>query len=365
MGKHIMGLGLKPENKIIELGFKIKKPALALGPEVKNTVCFARGNLAFISCVHADLSNPGDLLDFEEDAGYFLKKKPKVIACDLHPDYQSSKYIATALKIQHHHAHIASCLAENGLKNRKVIGVAFDGTGLGSDGNLWGAEFLVCDYKNFKRRGHLKEIPLVGGERAILEPWRLVAAWLNFPCTLDKNHMLKRIYQAGINSPLASSMGRLFDCVGSLVLGKRKVKFEAELAIKLEEKALKYKKEGLSYKFDLTKIKGMYILNPDKAIRRIVLDLKAGELKEKIAYNFHLTVAEMIRRTCSILRKETGINITALSGGVFQNKLLLRLSLDLLYKEGFKVLTHRKLSCNDSGISLGQAVIAGFSGEDK
>ncbi|PIP19235.1 MAG: hypothetical protein COT38_01785 [Candidatus Omnitrophica bacterium CG08_land_8_20_14_0_20_41_16] len=352
-------LSPKLRDKIIELNFKIKKPVLALGPEVKNTVCFARGNLAFISRVHADLSNPIGLLDFEQDAAYFLKKKPKVIACDLHPDYQSSKYIASALGIQHHHAHIASCMAENGLKNRKVIGVAFDGTGLGSDGTLWGGEFLACDYRNYKRLAHLKEIPLVGGERAILEPWRLVAAWFNFSPKLDKGGLLKKIFSAGINSPLDSSMGRLFDAAGSLILGRRKANFEAELAMELEKKAREYGGKGTEYGFEIKKENGIYIIDPLKMFKQIVLDLRHKEQKEKLAFRFHLTAANMIKKICAALRKETGINITALSGGVFQNKLLLKLSLDLLYKEGFNVLTHRKLSCNDSGISLGQAVIAG------
>lgn len=353
------------QNKTIELAFRIKKPVLALGAQTKNTVCFVGGNVAIISPVHPDLSNLKDLLDFERDTQYFIKKKPKIIARDLHPDYQSSKYIEQALAVQHHHAHIASCMAENGLSNRKVIGVAFDGTGLGSDGNLWGAEFLVCDYKNFKRLAHLKEIPLVGAERAIIEPWRLAAAWFDFPAAIDKEQQLQKIYSSGVNSPLASSMGRLFDAVGSLVLGKRKANFEAELAIGLEKKAAGYKAEGLSYKFNLTKIKDMYILDPGKMFKGILLDLKARKPKEEIAYNFHLTVAKMIRRTCRVIRKETGLNIVALSGGVFQNKLLLKLSLDLLYKEGFKVLTHNKLSCNDSCVSLGQAVIAGLRGREK
>lgn len=224
------------QNKRIKLALRIKKPVLALGAQTKNTICFARGKLAFISRIHSDLNSPQDLAEFVQDAKYFLKNKPKTIACDLHPEYQSSKYITLALTIQHHHAHIASCMAENGLKNRRVIGVAFDGTGFGLDGTIWGAEFLICDYKNFKRLAHLKEIPLVGGEKAILEPWRLTAAWLNFPAAIDKGQQLRKIYSSGINSPLASSMGRLFDAVGSLVLGKRKANFEAELAMGLEKK---------------------------------------------------------------------------------------------------------------------------------
>jgi hydrogenase maturation protein HypF len=263
-------------------------------------------------------------------------------------------------------------MVENGLKNQKVMGVAFDGTGWGSDNTLWGAEFLLCDYKNFKRKAHLKNIPLLGGERAILEPMRLAMAWLylaykdkflNLDITgRDKNkwRVLKNMYLSGFNSPLASSMGRLFDAVASLVLGKYKVNFEAGLAIALERKAQPCMPREAGYRFQIHKEEGIFIINPLEMFRQILLDLKGKEPKEKIAYRFHLTVAAMIRRMCLILRKETAINKVVLSGGVFQNNLLLRLSAGLLYKEDFNVLTHKKLSCNDSGISLGQAVIANF-----
>jgi hydrogenase maturation protein HypF len=169
------------------------------------------------------------------------------------------------------------------------------------------------------------------------------------------------MYLKGINSPLASSMGRLFDAAASIVLEKYEVRFEAEIAIELEKVAKSYKLEVLSYEFGLIKDKDTYILDPLPIFKQIIEDLKRKVPKEKIAYRFHLTVAEMIKKICLILRKETEINKVALSGGVFQNNLLLRLSLDLLYKEGFKIFIHKNLSCNDSGISLGQAVIANFS----
>jgi len=219
------------ELKKIRLPFKITKPTLALGSQTKNTICFAKDNLAILSPIHPDLGNYRDFLNFTKTAREFLKKSPKIIAYDLHPEYQSTKYAlqlqATGYRlqaIQHHHAHIASCMVEFGLKNQKIIGVAFDGTGFGSDNTLWGAEFLICDYKNFKRRAHLREIPLLGGERAILEPWRLAAAWLNliykdkfldldinFVKGIDKNkwQVLKNMNLTGFNSTLASSMGRL------------------------------------------------------------------------------------------------------------------------------------------------------------
>jgi hydrogenase maturation protein HypF len=352
------------ESKRIKLPFKLKKSVLALGSQAKNTICFAKGDSAEISPVHANLDAPPDLLAFEKDVKRFLQKHPKIIACDLHPEYQSSKYaLRLSAKfacepIQHHHAHIASCMADNNLENRKVIGVAFDGTGLGTDNHIWGAEFLLCDYKKFLRLAHLKEIPLIGGEKAILEPWRLLAAWFNFDKTIDKEQRLKKIYQSGINSPLASSMGRLFDASASLILDRREARFEAELAIALEKLAAKNNLESRGYGFNLVKSKSGYILDPGGTFKQMRRDLEAGKPRAFIAWRFHRSVAQMIVKTCLALRRENKINRIVLSGGVFQNKLLLKNSLDLLYKEGFLVFTHRYLSSNDSSISLGQALIA-------
>ena len=366
----------------IQLAFKIKRPVLALGAHTKNTVCFIKDNCAFLSAEHLDLNCPEDLLGFERDAKYFLNKQPKVIAYDLHPEYQSTRYALslntkryTLFAIQHHHAHIAACMAENGLKNQRAIGVSFDGTGLGQDNRIWGAEFLVCDYANFKRAAHLKEIPLLGGKQAIIEPARLTAAWLyliykdeflnlgiDFVKKMEKRRWIvyKRLLLSGFNSPLTSSMGRLFDAVGCLILAKHKVNFEAQLAIELERLATSYQLPAVSYRFSLTRNKDKYILDPTPMFKQIILDLKSDKPKEKIAYRFHLSIAQMINKVCLILSKENRINTVVLSGGVFQNKLLLNLSLDLLYKHNFKVFTHKALSCNDSSISLGQAVIASY-----
>lgn len=372
------------ELKKIQLPFKIKRPILALGGQTKNTVCFAKGDSAWLSRIHLDLNNPKDFLAFARSVKYFLRKNPKIIACDLHPEYQSSKYAQNLspityhlLPIQHHHAHIASCMADNGLKNQKVIGIAFDGTGLGSDSHIWGAEFFICDYAKFNRRAHLKEIPLLGQDKAILEPARLLAAWL-YPIYKDrfldldisavkkigrrKWGILKKMYLSKFNSPLASSAGRLFDAAASLILGKPKADYEAELAMGLEQIAKSYKFEVISYKFKIIKIQDTYILDPAPMFREIILDLKTKDSQEKIARRFHLTIASMIRKTCLILRKEDKIEKIVLSGGVFQNKILTESSLNLLDKEGFRVFTHNKLACNDSGISLGQALVANCRG---
>lgn len=366
----------------VRLPFKVKAPILALGSQTKNTVCFAKGDSADIGPVHADLAAPAGLLAFEREAGRCLKKRPKIIAYDLHPEYASTKFAAALgeagrrlFGVQHHHAHIASCMAENGLGNKKVIGVAFDGTGLGSDGTLWGAEFLVCDYKGFKRAGHLKEVPLLGGERAVLEPWRLAAAWLNdiykdgflkldleFVKGLDKGKWLalRSIYLKGFGFVAASSMGRLFDAAGAVILGKHRSGFEAELAMELEKACVERKGGSGAYDFAIMERGGAYVIDPSGVFKGIVRDLKKGHAKGDVAYSFHLSAAEMAVRMCLLLRRRHRIGRVALSGGVFQNKILTALVCGGLQKEGFEVFTHRFLSCNDSGVSLGQAAAANF-----
>jgi len=370
----------------IKLPFALKNPVLALGSHIKNTVCFARKNRAYISGISSDLSSPEDYACFRRNAEGFLKKRPRIIAYDLHPEYISSVY-GQSLKarfsfmgIQHHHAHIASCMAENGLKDSTVIGVSFDGTGFGADSSLWGAEFLLAGYRKFIRYAHLKEVALIGAAQAILEPWRVAALWLyriygekmfrldiDFIKKVNKGRFrrLQDIYRAGINSPLASSMGRLFDAAASIILSKTKAGCEAELAIKLESLAWQCQKNvGKEYSFKISGKKGNYVLEPEGLFMQITSDLKNKRPAEEVAYGFHLAVAEGILRICQLIRKDKSLNRVALSGGVFQNKLLLSMTLDLLYKHGFMVFKHNKIPCNDAGISLGQAIIAGVQGED-
>ncbi|MFH0826878.1 MAG: hypothetical protein V1923_03200 [Candidatus Omnitrophota bacterium] len=367
--------------KKVNLPFEAKKSILAFGSQTKNTLCLAKGRFAYLSPVHPDLGNLSDFLKFEKDAKFFLKKRPQIIAIDLHPDYQSSLFAQDLLRtqnfelrtVQHHHAHIASCMVECGLTNQKVIGVSFDGTGLGLRSQLWGGEFLVCDYRDFKRKAHIKEIPLLGGEKAIQEPWRLAAAWLyqaykdrflnlklGFVKGLNKKHwrILKQLYASGTHAPLASSAGRLFDAAASLILHKYKVRFEAELAMELEKLAASYHLRVQAYPFDLIKSKNEYILDPLPMFRQIVLDLKHKEPKEKMAYRIHSTVAQMIKSVCLSLRRDHRLNKVVLSGGVFQNRLLLEMSHDLLRKGNFEVFAHRQLQASDACLSLGQVAIA-------
>lgn len=355
---------------------------MALGSQTKNTVCFLKNNSAFMGPLHKDLTQLDDFINFKKDVKKFLKGKPRIIAYDLHPEYQSNKYAAVIatpyLKlepVQHHHAHIASCMAEHGLKNQQVIGVAFDGTGLGEDNQIWGAEFLICDYKGFKRAAYLEKIPLIGQEAAITEPWRLTAAWLcriykdkflslniDFTKGIDKKKwaVLKKMDSVHFNSPFVSSMGRLFDAAASLIMAKYKAGYEAELAVSLEKLATGYKREGKAYKFVIKKIKGIYIIDPSFIFKGIISDIKKQVTKQEIAYRFHMAVAKIINEICLKLKKEAKIKKVVLSGGVFQNKLLLKMTLDLLYKYNFEVIIHKNLPANDANISLGQAVIASF-----
>lgn len=362
---------------------------MALGSQTKNRVCFVSRNLAYLSDLHSDLNKPGDFLNFTKSVSYFLKKKPKIIAYDLHPEYQSTKHLqrlsslgALCLPVQHHHAHIVSCMIDNGLKNEKVIGVAFDGTGLGNDNMLWGGEFLVCNYKDFIRSAHLKEVPLLGGKKAISQPWRIAAFWLyatykdkfleldiGFVKRMNKNkwRILKTMYEKGLNTPSTSSMGRLFDAAASLILAKAQANFEAELAIELEKIAAGYSwsvcpagREVAGYEFKIIKQKDKYIIDPAPLFKGVVSDLRKKETKGRIAYRFHLSVARMILEATLKIQRETAVKKVVFSGGVFQNRVLLKISLGLLKEAGLEVVIPKNFSCNDSGIALGQAVIAGI-----
>ncbi|MCM8796354.1 MAG: hypothetical protein NC923_00500 [Candidatus Omnitrophica bacterium] len=365
----------------IQLPFKVSCPVLALGSQTKNTLCLLKGRSAYISPIHPSLDELTDLLSFERDARRLLRFHPKIIACDLHPGYQSTRFAALfnsrykIVPVQHHHAHIASCMLENNLKNQKVIGVAFDGTGLGQDNRVWGAEFLLCDYRSYLRQAYLKEMPLLGGEKAILEPWRLACFWLyqiygedTLGLKIDfikkipqkKWETLRKLYRSGFDFPLASSMGRLFDAAAALVLSLTTARFEAELAVRLEQTAGRWKGKARSYPFRILNSKGRLVIDPSYTIQEIVSDLKARRQKEEIAYQFHLTLAEIILKICLKLKRKYGINKVVLSGGVFQNSLLLTNTIKRLTDKGFLVFNHKKLVCSDSSLSLGQAVVAYF-----
>ncbi len=374
----------------IDLEFEMPQ-VLACGGELKNTFCLTRGRYAFLSQHIGDLKNWENLRFYERCLEHFKRLfsiEPEIIAHDLHPEYLSTKY-AVQLKhdmryaicdmrligIQHHHAHIVSCMVDNGVKG-KVIGVAFDGTGYGTDGKIWGGEFLIADYQDFERMAHLKYIPLPGGNRTIEEPYRMAISYLHrtldrdfqklkldFDRRWNKNkvQILLKMIDKGINSPLASSMGRLFDAVSSLIGICDISSYEAQAAIELQQEAEKVTGSKLrvpGYQFEMEEEKGIFIINPEPIILGIVEDLKKKVARPIIAAKFHNTVAEFTLDICRCLKKKTGVDRVALSGGVFQNRLLLKKILERLRENSFTCYTHSKVPTNDGGISLGQAVIA-------
>jgi hydrogenase maturation protein HypF len=353
---------------------------LALGPEEKNTVCLTRDRYAFPSQHLGDLKNRDSFQAYQEAIKRLIRVfqfKPKVIACDLHPDYLSTHYAeelsqqfrVPLLKIQHHHAHIASCTAENHI-SEKVIGVALDGTGFGLDGAIWGGEFLVVSPKDCLRVGHLKYIAMPGGEQAIHQPWRMAFSYLYplFGQEADSIHsilgegrekkefqLLKQMIDKRINSPLTSSCGRLFDAVASLIGLRDEVDFEGQAAMELEALCQTKYKDNYNYKIT-REITGL-VVDTGEMFLQIINDLERKIPLPRIATQFHNTVADIILSLCVKIKKEFNINYVALSGGVFQNSFLLTQTMKKLKKENFKVLIHKKLPPNDACIALGQAVV--------
>lgn len=345
---------------------------LACGGELKNTFCINKNDEFYISHHIGDLENSETLSSFEQGIEHFkemFKVTCDIIAYDLHPEYLSTKYaeasnIKNKLAVQHHHAHIASCMAENGL-NEDVIGVAFDGTGYGEDGHIWGGEFFTGSYGCFKRAAHLEYVRMPGGEAAIKEPWRMAASYLY---KIDKNtellsgipgdkiDVILQMIDRNINSPLTSSAGRLFDAVSALLGIKHRISYEGQAAIELENIA----QEGYhgEYGFDIYDNGGIYIINANEIVNGIIGDIDGRLPRGMIAAKFHETAANMVLETCNKLRNATGLAKVVLSGGVFQNMILLGKCVSKLEKESFKVYIHSRVPSNDGGISFGQAVIA-------
>jgi hydrogenase maturation protein HypF len=361
---------------------------LACGAEEKNTFCLTRDRHAFVSQHIGDLENEETLEHFEKTIELYkrlFRIEPEVIAYDMHPEYLSTKY-ALDLKasshdlrfvpVQHHHAHIASCLVENHVQE-PVIGVAFDGTGYGGDGTIWGGEFLVAGLKGFRRAGHLEHVPMPGGAAAIKKPYRMALGYLHAllgpDFALDGLPILGRVdpgelvvvrrqLERKVNSPLTSSAGRLFDAVSALAGVCGVVDYEAQAAIELEMRAEDNGPETLAaYPFSVDDEGGCYVIRLGKLVSAVVDEVKKGIPPSVISARFHLTMARIIVQACCVISRDTGVKVVALSGGVFQNRLLFRLAVDGLREEGFEVLTHRLVPCNDGGVSLGQAAIANFA----
>jgi hydrogenase maturation protein HypF len=357
----------------IPLGFSAP-PILAVGAELKNTVCLTREGEAFLSPHVGDLENPENHAFFEEVIGKLerlLGVFPTAIAHDLHPDYFSTRYARAStlrrLGVQHHHAHIASCLAENG-RTAPVIGVAFDGTGCGPAGELWGGEMLLADLGGYRRLGHLRPIPLAGGAAAIREPWRLAAAALldaGLPIDRLRNvqpvrrEAVRKLLERGIASPLATGAGRWFDAVSALLGIRSEITYEGQAAVELE--ALASEDDGFPLDFEIASdAEGGIEIDLRPAIRAIVAADDSGVPRGQLAAGFHAMLARTVTRTCVAAREETGVSTAALSGGCFQNRLLTEKTRDGLAAEGFEVLLHRRVPPNDGGLALGQAAVAAW-----
>jgi hydrogenase maturation protein HypF len=350
---------------------------LGMGPQMKATICVLKGNAAYLSPHIGDMETP-QARDFYHENLKLMQEmtecRPDVIACDMHPAYYSTK-IAESMKrpvyrIQHHHAHIVSCMAENSISG-KVLGIALDGTGYGTDGTVWGGEFLIADERDFIRAGQLSTFILPGGEKAINEPWRIAASllreafgkdWIGYSEKLQliqrgiTAELFDKIMSSKINSPVTSSMGRLFDGVSALAGIRRIVSFEGQAAMELE--AISNSGKGNPYEYEIIKNDNGVIFDIRKLIRKIAADVISGVCAADIGMSFHLTLANAISDIAVIIRDDHGLNRTVLSGGCFQNKLLLEGVINNLRKNGFDVCHHILVPTNDGGIALGQAVCA-------
>jgi hydrogenase maturation protein HypF len=354
-------------------------PILAVGGELKNTICLTKGRHAFLSQHVGDLENLEAHKFFEEAIAHLehiLEIVPQVIAYDLHPDYFSTRW-ALAQKgvrlvgVQHHHAHIASCMAENHLDG-KVIGFALDGTGYGTDGHIWGGEVLVSDYEEFHRVAHLAYVPMPGGEAAIHEPWRMALSYLlrhfgeklfdlpvPFVRQLDRRRaeLLLRMIERGVNSPLTSSCGRLFDAVAALVGIRQTVTYEAQAAIELEM-AIDSHGDDTGYPLAVVSDKSGWTMDAGPLFEAIAGDLKRGIPTGTISRKFHEGLADVFAQLACLVRERTGHSRVCLSGGSFQNMHLLQALQVRLQRHGFEVFTHSEVPPGDGGLSLGQALVA-------
>lgn len=379
--------------RAVTLPFAVR-PLLATGAELKSAVCLASGTMAVPSQHIGDLQNRSTLDSFSHTITHLsgiLEIKPELVACDLHPDYLSSRFAEDSglplVRVQHHHAHLASCMAENGLEG-EAIGIIFDGTGYGPDGTIWGGEFLVGGYDGYRRAGHFRPVPLPGGDAAVREPWRMAMAYLrqalgeaafavDHPVArfLPEKEMalFARMMERGINSPLTSSCGRLFDAVAALLSLRHTVSYDGQGAIELEGGAEGAEAENKSPPAPLSQ-RGGYTyrieFNDDAPLqldfspmfREILADIATDIEAAAIAHRFHRTVAAAATDACLHVSGATGLDRVILSGGVFQNRLLTEMIYTSLTGKGLNVFTHRLVPPNDGGIALGQAAIAGRRG---
>jgi hydrogenase maturation protein HypF len=369
------------------------KPVLATGADLKNTFCLARDDFAFLSQHIGDMENLETLEHLQVTVDLYkhlFRVEPERVAYDMHPGYFSTQFARSLpcspdclVAVQHHQAHIASCLVDNEwpLDGGPVIGVAWDGTGYGLDGHIWGGEFFVGDYRGFRRAAHLEYLPLPGGDAAIRHPWRLALGYVyaltgetpDLPVspgqqapgiTAEEAGVVRSQIDRNLNTPLTSAAGRLFDAVAALGGVRQHVSYEAQAAIELEMMATAWQDgrqsadETRPYPFQVEAEEASTVIGLRDLIGAIRSDLEVGRSQAEIGWRFHLTMAQMVATVCQQIAKETGLRTVALSGGCFQNRLLLSMSVQRLEQAGFTVLLHRRVPCNDGGISLGQVALA-------
>jgi hydrogenase maturation protein HypF len=365
----------------ITLPFDCPRPILALGGQLKATFALARDRYAFLSHHLGDLDHYQAQRAYRAGIAHFenlFAIRLEVLAHDLHPDYVSTRYALERaavesrlprIAVQHHHAHLASVMAEHGLSGL-VIGVSLDGTGYGTDGAIWGGEFLVGDYRDFRRDAHLRYVPLPGGDAAVREPWRMAVAHL-VDAGVARDLLRTRVPGAALrtvegmlrrrlNAPLTSSAGRLFDAVAALAGVRDRVSFEGQAAMELEWQASEARADG-AYPFELHEAAepGRPLqIDTRPLIASIAAEVRDGVPAAVIGRRFHMTMAAVIVRVCERLRAETGLNDVVLSGGVFMNVLLLGQTVAGLEAAGFRAYRHRLVPPNDGGLCLGQLAVA-------
>jgi hydrogenase maturation protein HypF len=352
-------------------------PLLACGADLKNTICLANGRQAILSAHIGDLENFDVHREYEatiERLSSLAGIDPEVVCHDLHPGYWSRRVAEErfgdlhAIGVQHHHAHVAACMAEHALAG-PVIGIAFDGTGYGEDGNLWGGEFLLADYATFVRAAHFAYVPMFGGERAILEPFRMALAYLRAAdvawdprlapvaaVTPAELRVLEAQASGAFPAPLTSSVGRLFDAVASLLGIRQRNTYNAQAAVELEAQTSPDLYAPYAFSIDTASPARIDVA---PAIRQIVGELDHKTPRHEIGARFHETIVSIVLRVCLRLRREHGLATAVLSGGVFQNARLARDVVQALEAAGFKAYRHRQVPTNDGGVSFGQAVVGG------
>jgi hydrogenase maturation protein HypF len=355
-------------------------PILAVGGELKNTICLTKDRHAFLSQHVGDLENVEGYKFFEEAISHLqniLEIKTEIVAYDLHPGYFSTNWALQQkgkrlVGVQHHHAHIASCMAENQLDG-KVIGFALDGTGYGTDGKIWGGEVLIADYKEFERAAHFEYVGMPGGDAAIREPWRMAVSYLThhfgrefldfdipFVRRLQKKptELLIRMLERKVNAPLTSSCGRLFDAVAAIAGIRQQVNYEAQAAIELEM-AMGNSNDQVAYPIDLQPDDGSgFLIRTRPLFESLIADLRIGVPIAAISRRLHNGLIEVFAQIANSVRQRTALNRVCLSGGTFHNTYLLENLSSKLAEQGFEVFTHSEVPAGDGGLSLGQALVA-------